>query len=102
MSTTRREFLHIAATTGGALGLGIVPSACAHRGSPLPGRADFTTPPRERAIRPLRILVLAGTGCIGPHQGQYALGRGHTVTVFSRCATNPALFPGVAKPIGDG
>jgi len=49
----------------------------------------------------LRILVLGGTGFIGPYQVQYALDRGHTVTIFNRGKTNPGLFPGVEKLIGD-
>ncbi len=50
---------------------------------------------------PLRILILGGTGFIGPHQVQYALDRGHTVTLFNRGQTNPKLFPKVEKLIGD-
>jgi 2'-hydroxyisoflavone reductase len=100
MPTSRRDFLRIAASTGGALGLGVVPGACAHPAATA-HRIDFTTPPRERAPRPLRILVLGGTGFIGPYQVQYALDRGHTITLFNRGKTNPGLFPGVEKLIGD-
>jgi 2'-hydroxyisoflavone reductase len=49
----------------------------------------------------LRILVLGGTGFIGPYHVQYALDRGHTVSIFNRGKTNPQLFPGVEKLIGD-
>jgi 2'-hydroxyisoflavone reductase len=52
-------------------------------------------------IKPLRILILGGTGFIGPHQVEYALSRGHTVTLFNRGQTNPGLFPNVEKLIGD-
>jgi 2'-hydroxyisoflavone reductase len=52
-------------------------------------------------IKPLRILILGGTGFIGPHQVEYALARGHTVTLFNRGRTNPGLFPTVEKLIGD-
>ncbi|PYL34544.1 MAG: epimerase, partial [Verrucomicrobia bacterium] len=31
----------------------------------------------EKAVKPLRILILGGTGFIGPYQVQYALSRGH-------------------------
>ena len=34
--------------------------------------------------QPLRILILGGTGFIGPHQVRYALSRGHTLTLFNR------------------
>jgi 2'-hydroxyisoflavone reductase len=49
----------------------------------------------------LRILVLGGTGFIGPYHVQYALDRGHTVSIFNRGRTNPQLFPGVEKLVGD-
>ncbi len=59
--------------------------------------------PRRALIpaAPLRILILGGTGFIGPHQVQYALDRGHTVTLFNRGKTNPQLFPAVEKLAGD-
>jgi 2'-hydroxyisoflavone reductase len=34
--------------------------------------------------KPLSILILGGTGFIGPHQVSYALARGHRVTLFHR------------------
>ena len=34
--------------------------------------------------RPLRILILGGTGFTGPHQVRYALSRGHKLTLFNR------------------
>ena len=38
----------------------------------------------ERAKRPLDLLVLGGTGFLGPHQVEYALARGRRVTLFNR------------------
>src|SRR5690242_11818208 len=55
-----------------------------------------TAPPRK-----LRILILGGTGFIGPHQVRYALARGHRVTLFNRGRTNPGLFPDVEQILGD-
>lgn len=52
-------------------------------------------------MAPLRILILGGTGFIGPHQVEYAQSRGHTITLFNRGKTNPGLFPKVEKLIGD-
>jgi nucleoside-diphosphate-sugar epimerase len=43
------------------------------------------------ASRPLEILFLGGTGFIGPHQINYALDRGHTVTMFNR-GRNSGLY----------
>jgi 2'-hydroxyisoflavone reductase len=51
----------------------------------------------EKAAKPLRILILGGTGFIGPHQVRYAVARGHRVTLFNRGRTNPGLFRGVAN-----
>jgi 2'-hydroxyisoflavone reductase len=47
------------------------------------------------------ILVLGGTGFIGPHIVTSALARGHTVTLFNRGKTHPGLFPEVEKLRGD-
>ena len=96
MSTSRRTFLRLAATTGGALGLGLVPGT-------ITGAEPRTGPTIHvrRQPRKLRILVLGGTGFIGPYHVQYALDRGHTVSMFNRGRTNPQLFPGVEKLIGD-
>jgi 2'-hydroxyisoflavone reductase len=55
----------------------------------------------SRAEKQLRILILGGTTFIGPAQVNYALKRGHTVTLFNRGRTNPQLFPEVEKLRGD-
>lgn len=84
MPVTRREFLR-ASALGGALTLGAPSIALGATRSP----------------RALRILVLGGTSFIGPHQVQYALDRGHSVTLFNRGRTNPQLFPTAEKLTGD-
>lgn len=38
----------------------------------------------QRAPKALDLLVLGGTGFLGPHQVDYALARGHRVTMFNR------------------
>lgn len=90
--TTRRRFLTTAALAGGALGVAgpalLRAGALGQSGRP----------------RPLRILVLGGTGFIGPHQVRYAAARGHRITLFNRGRTNPGLFKGLAgldERIGD-
>jgi 2'-hydroxyisoflavone reductase len=55
----------------------------------------------EKAAKPLRILILGGTGFIGPHQIRYAVARGHKVSMFNRGKTNPKLFPDVEHLEGD-
>ncbi|MBL8148826.1 MAG: NAD-dependent epimerase/dehydratase family protein [Blastocatellia bacterium] len=49
----------------------------------------------------MKILILGGTGFIGPHQVRYALARGHKVTLFNRGKTNPKLFPDVEQLTGN-
>ena len=65
--------------------------------------AQESSPPAEtKAAKPLRILILGGTGFTGPFQVHYALARGHKVTVFNRGKTHPGELPeGVEQLIGD-
>ena len=50
---------------------------------------------------PLRILVLGGTGFIGPHLVRYAAARGHTVSIFTRGRHDAELPPNVERLLGD-
>ena len=92
---SRREFLQLSASVGGALALGTL----------APGALSEATaagvPLLPRANRSLRILILGGTRFLGVHQVEYALARGHSVTLFNRGRTNPELFPEVEKRVGD-
>ena len=54
----------------------------------------------HKASKPLRILILGGTGFIGPHMVQTAVDRGHEVTLFNR-GTVSELFPGLEQLTGD-
>jgi 2'-hydroxyisoflavone reductase len=96
MSTTRREFL--------------ASSAAALAAAPfLPGTlaaADSTAP----APKPLRILILGGTGFLGPACTDSALARGHSVTHFNsgrteerrHAAGRPSVVPaGVEQLYGN-
>ncbi len=98
MSVSRRTFLASSATIGGALTLG-VPSLVHALQTSAGATPDAIAPRRTGA--PLRILILGGTGFIGPNQVQYALDRGHSVTLFNRGVTNASLFPNVPRLIGD-
>jgi 2'-hydroxyisoflavone reductase len=51
-------------------------------------------------VVPKRILILGGTGFIGPHMVRYAVARGHEVTIFTRGRTQ-AEIPEVEHLIGD-
>jgi nucleoside-diphosphate-sugar epimerase len=48
-----------------------------------------------------KILILGGTGFLGPPIVERALQRGHTVTLFNRGRSNSDLFPNVEKIRGD-
>jgi 2'-hydroxyisoflavone reductase len=82
VSISRRDFIQwsAAATALAATGL------------------DLTATP---AITPKRILILGGTGFLGPATIEIAQAHGHQVTMFNRGKTRPDLFPGVEKLHGD-
>jgi 2'-hydroxyisoflavone reductase len=88
MSNNRREFIK-----GGLLG-----SAAVAAGS-LSGVAAAAE--TKNTNTPLDILVLGGTGFIGPHMVREALRRGHSVTLFNRGRTNNGLFPDLETIKGD-
>src|SRR5438045_7910920 len=55
-----------------------------------------------QSVKPLRILILGGTGFTGPYQVTYAIARGHKVTTFNRGKTHPGELPSeVEQLIGD-
>lgn len=88
--TTRRRFLRDAAAYGGTLALA-------------PLAAPFPRPARPSA--PLRVLVLGGTGFLGPHLIHVLTGRGHRVSMLNRGRREPGLFEGdyegVEQIVGD-
>src|SRR5881628_3863898 len=45
--------------------------------------------------RPLKVLILGGTGFIGPHFVRVLAAGGHTVTLFNRGKRDPEARPGV-------
>lgn len=88
---TRREFLEISAALGG-LGLTGGPMAAARAGSRLLW---------SRSPAPLDLLVLGGTGFIGPHLVRHAVARGHRVTIFTRGRRDADLPNEVTRLTGD-
>ena len=89
MTTTRRRFLRAGLVGSGALAAGSVALRSQAKAFKQPG------------AQPMSILLLGGTGFIGPHMVREALRRGHSVTLFNRGKTNNALFPDLATLIGD-
>ena len=86
MKTTRRQFMKLSGSAVGAFALSI----------------RSTTVLAEKPVKPLRILILGGTGFTGPYQVRYALSRGHKITTLNRGKTHPGELPGeVEQLIGD-
>ena len=85
--TSRRDLLKLAGA--GAIGLGLRPAAGL-------GGEGKDPAPAGRAPKPLRILILGGTGFTGPHQVRYALARGHKITLFNR-GRRPKEWPGRSR-----
>jgi 2'-hydroxyisoflavone reductase len=89
MSTSRREFLRTAAATGAVAALSPLGLARA-AGRRQPGEAE----------RKMKILMMGGTGFLGPIIVQHAIDRGHEVTLFHRSPERD-LFPELEHLYGD-
>jgi len=76
VSTSRRQFIQrsIAAGAAVSLGAGLARTAVARA-------------PQGKAPKSLNILILGGTGFLGPATVEAALARGHKVTLFNRGRT---------------
>jgi 2'-hydroxyisoflavone reductase len=79
---SRRQFLYNAVITAAAASLSV---------------------PFARGAEPkkLKMLIMGGTGFLGPHIVEAATKRGHTMTLFNRGKTHPGLFPDLEKLHGD-
>jgi 2'-hydroxyisoflavone reductase len=53
------------------------------------------------ASRPLKVLILGGTGFIGPHFVRVLREAGHTLTLFNRGKRDPEADAGVEQLLGD-
>ena len=80
--TTRRDFL----TTTSAAAAWLALPGCA--------RAVGRDAIKREAGKPLKILVLGGTGFLGPHFVEAARAKGHKLTLFNRGKSNPTRFSG--------
>jgi 2'-hydroxyisoflavone reductase len=55
----------------------------------------------DKAAQKLRVLILGGTGFLGPHFVQALQAGGHRITLFNRGRSNPGLFKDLETLIGD-
>ena len=89
--TTRRQFIRTGLTVGGA-----VLTGCAR---PV---AEAMNAAAQQASRPkMNLLILGGTGFIGPHLVRHAVAQGHTVTIFTRGRRTADLPASVERLVGD-
>lgn len=100
MNEDRRRFVKTAAAAGAGA---VVVSALGSRGfaNEPEGLPVWRRPETSRAPKPMKILILGGTGFLGPHTVDYALARGHQLTLFNRGKRNPGLFPDLETILGD-
>jgi 2'-hydroxyisoflavone reductase len=92
--TTRRRLLADAAVAG--IGAALLVGAGRRAGA-----APEEAPAAGKAAKPLKVLMLGGTGFLGPEIVGPAVARGHAVTLFNRGRTNPGLFPDLERLRGD-
>jgi 2'-hydroxyisoflavone reductase len=95
--TTRRTFL---LTLAGGLAAGRT-SLAQKQDDDLASARAAKVPHVSKAKKQLGLLILGGTGFIGPHIVAYATARGHKTTLFNRGKTHPELFADLEKLRGD-
>jgi 2'-hydroxyisoflavone reductase len=97
MIPTRRDFLKATGAVGAGLALAGTAACTADPGAD--PNADDTS--MSGAPQSKRLLILGGTGFIGPHMVRYAAERGHEVSIFTRGRSETDLPEGVEHLIGD-
>ena len=91
---SRRQF------SGGLLGLAL--AGCRRETQSVAPVAETPTPTRtEAAPSPKRVLILGGTGFLGPALVEQCQAMNAEVTLFNRGRTRPHLFPELEKLRGD-
>ncbi|UCD76222.1 MAG: NAD-dependent epimerase/dehydratase family protein, partial [Phycisphaerales bacterium] len=88
MNASRRTFLQTAIAGSLAAAAG----AASTQDKTDPEFADV-----KPAEKKLKILILGGTGFLGPHIVRRAVAHGHTMTLFNRGRSQPDLFPDLEK-----
>ncbi|WP_309892670.1 NAD-dependent epimerase/dehydratase family protein [Archangium sp.] len=88
MTTSRRQFLQFSLAAASL-------AACAPSLRSV-GGDERSAPPQKK-----KILILGGTGFLGPAFVTAAQARGHELVLFNRGKTRPELFPNLEKLQGD-
>ncbi len=88
MPLSRRSFLQTVSAAATAMAAG-------------PTATGQSTRAAKPASRKLDLLILGGTGFLGPAIVESAMARGHTMTIFNRGTTRPDIFPGIERLRGD-
>ncbi|XYI00173.1 NAD-dependent epimerase/dehydratase family protein [Sorangium sp. So ce1128] len=112
MPSSRRHFLSFTAAAGSVAALGCSPAPRLSSPAPVsagsgparaPGPVDppASQPPATSGNGKKTLLVLGGTGFLGPAVVEAAKARGYTITLFNRGKTRPHLFPDIEKLHGD-
>ncbi|QDU65497.1 NAD-dependent epimerase/dehydratase family protein [Engelhardtia mirabilis] len=94
-SIHRRQLL--AGASAALATLGLPAARAAAQSEAVPGKSAAT----GEGDGGKTLLILGGTGFLGPHVVEAALARGWTVTLFNRGQTNAHLFPELEKLVGD-
>ena len=89
MNRNRRRFVQAGLAGGVGLAAGAIP---------LPAAAGER---KKKPRRDMDVLILGGTGFIGPHMVRECLRRGHKVSLFNRGRSNPDMFPDLPLYVGD-
>lgn len=94
MTFDRRRFLF------GSVAAGLA-AACGSRSSKTSVASGSAADPASAPPAKKSILILGGTGFLGPHVVDYARTRGHEITLFNRGKTRPGLYSDVETLHGD-
>ena len=87
MKSSRRQFIKAGVLGSAAIAVGVPEiAAAAHN---------------KNEYKPKNVLILGGTGFLGPHMVRETLRRGHTVTLFNRGRSNNKMFPDIESIKGD-
>ncbi len=117
MPASRRQFCTwalSATATGAVIGCGPGPRNANGPSAVAPAETAAAAPPpattqaephaaktSAQVAQQPTLLILGGTGFLGPHTVERAIERGFKVTLFNRGKTNPHLFPDLEKLRGD-